>query len=335
MSNDEVLLIHEDKSIDKINCSYKYGGWTHYPNICMHKRGLKFAAVNEIVAEKYVPIDENTKLEIISDKNKFFIGEHNSICHFIHDTLGFILNGLLIDKDAEFYIIENCINQEFKPFFFEFMKKNNVNYKLINDKTKIITANNAFISDNEDGPLPSPVSLIYENLLQFVENKNVKPNKKTYISRKTFANGKYVNSNRLINEEVLEDFLFDYEFEIIRPENDFEKDLKKQINYFYQVKTLISVTTSGLCNSIFMPPDGNVIEIVTHLKEVARPISTLRKNSSEGKDRNVYEVIHNYYKYLSKEKNHLYWATTNSTYDAIDVVNYLKNNKYLMQVISD
>ena len=84
-----------------------------------------------------------------------------------------------------------------------------------------------------------------------------------------------------------------------------------------------------------MPPDGNVIEIVTHLKEVARPISTLRKNSSEGKDRNVYEVIHNYYKYLSKEKNHLYWATTNSTYDAIDVVNYLKNNKYLMQVISD
>ena len=47
----------------------------------------------EIVAEKYVPIDENTKLEIISDKNKFFINffcklfcHQNFVIEFLTET---------------------------------------------------------------------------------------------------------------------------------------------------------------------------------------------------------------------------------------------------------
>ena len=337
MDNNEFIIINGDKTTDKVNCSYKYGGWTHYPEESfIHKKGLKFSPIDKTIYDKYTVIDENTKINLISNKNKFFIGEHNSVCHFIHDTLGSILNGLLIDPNGDFYIIEDCVNQEFKPFFFEFMEKNNVNYKFINNKIKMIVSNNSFISDYDDGPMPSPVSLIYENLLQFVKNKNNKPNKKVYISRKSFQNDIHnLNSNRLLNEEVLENFLIDNGFEIIRPENDFKNDFKKQINYFYEVKTLFGVSTSGLCNSIFMPPNGNVLEFVTSIKEKNRPISNLRKKSSEGNDKNVYEMIHNYFKYLAKEKNHLYWAVANSTYDAIDLVNYLKNNKYLMQVITD
>ena len=243
---------------------------------------------------------------------------------------------MLFRSNGDFYIIEDCVNQEFKPFFFEFMEKNKINYKFINNKIKMITTNNSFISDYDDGPMPSPVSLIYENLLQFIKNKNNKPNKKVYISRRSFQNDMHnLNSNRLLNEEVLENFLIDYGFEIVRPENDFKNDFKKQINYFYQVKTLMALTTSGLCNSIFMQPNNNVLEFVTVLKEANRPISHLRKKSAENDSNNIYEVLHNYFKYLAKQKNHLYWAIANSTYDAIDLLNYLKNNKYLMQVISD
>ena len=336
MNYNEFVIVNTDKSTDKINCSYKYGGWTHYPEESfIFKKGLNFSPIDKQTYDKYISIDENTKINLISDKNKFFIGEHNSVCHFIHDTLGSILNGLLIDPDGEFYIIESCINEEFKPFFFEFMKKNNVNYKFINNKTKMIFTNKSFISDYDDGPMPSPVSLIYDNILQFIENKNIEPNKKVYVSRRTFENGQYLNSNRLINEEILENFLIDYGFEIIRPEIDFKNDFKKQINYFYQVKTLMALTTSGLCNSIFMQPNNNVLEFVTVIKEANRPISYLRKKSAENGSNNIYEVLHNYFKYLAKQKNHLYWAIANSTYDAIDLLNYLKNNKYLMQVISD
>ena len=122
------------------------------------------------------------------------------------------------------------------------------------------------------------------------ENKEIKPSRKVYISRK-FQDKKWQNSNnyflktkndyfeykksnyvnyRMDNYKYLEDFFEKYNFEIIDNINEFyafSENFIDQINFFNEVKTLISVTGAGLTNAIFMQKDTNVLELATPFNE--------------------------------------------------------------------
>jgi capsular polysaccharide biosynthesis protein len=65
----------------------------------------------------------------------------------------------------------------------------------------------------------------------------------------------------LIDSKTIETYFNNNGFEIIYSE-DFV-NFEEQINYFYKVKTLASVSGSGLTNSIFMQPNTLILEIMT------------------------------------------------------------------------
>ena len=119
----------------------------------------------------------------------------------------------------------------------------------------------------------------------YVKEKDKIPFKKVYLSRRKvwrnieendlYQKGLKIDLNskksrprteiRIFEEEKLENFLSNYNFEILHPEEFFDKDYISQINYFYEVKTLMSVTSSGLVNQMLMQSNTNIIEISTPL----------------------------------------------------------------------
>ena len=100
--------------------------------------------------------------------------------------------------------------------------------------------------------------------INFIDNSNnyFLKTKNDYFE---YKKSNYVNY-RMDNYKYLEDFFEKYNFEIIDNINEFyafSENFIDQINFFNEVKTLISVSGSGLTNSLFMQKNTNLIELIT------------------------------------------------------------------------
>jgi len=95
--------------------------------------------------------------------------------------------------------------------------------------------------------------IIRELRASFISNETLpQPSKKIYISRSK------ANQRKVVNEEEVIALLSSYNYEI----HNFEDySFKQQLDIMYNVKTLISMHGAGLTNMLFMPPDGNIIEL--------------------------------------------------------------------------
>ena len=134
---------------------------------------------------------------------------------------------------------------------------------------------------------------------------------------------KYVNK-RQKNEEKLIEFFKNKNCEIIAAE-DFDT-FEEQINYFSSVKTLISVTGSGLLNMLMMPNFGNVVEIYTPVESSIFDSKTLTRSTGT--------TLHNQYRDISWSKQHSHFSTYNHVNLSIDdLINQLDNNDMLKLVL--
>ena len=119
----------------------------------------------------------------------------------------------------------------------------------------------------------------------------------------------------------------------------FKNDFFSQINYFYEVKTLMSVTSSGLVNQILMQPSTNILEISTsHFfpkKMVEKSVAISELKPIDNITFSGEEHLQNFYKSFSHVKDQFYCAITNEDLQADTVINKIKNNKYLMDIIND
>lgn len=108
-------------------------------------------------------------------------------------------------------------------------------------------------------------------------DESVEPSKKVYLSRKHLAlqrgathpmrrggENRFDSDIRMFNEELLEDYFKSIGYEVVVPEKDF-KTFEEQVKYFNDVKALVSVSGSGLTNSIFMQEGTYVIDIGAEL----------------------------------------------------------------------
>lgn len=137
------------------------------------------------------------------------------------------------------------------------------------------------------------------------------------VSNKDFTD--FRMDDRMLNEEVLEEFFASKGFEIIAPEM-FES-VEDQVSFFGNVKTLVSVTSSGISNSIFMPEGSNVLELVTSF------IVESHYNSPDGTPKaKLMEVLHNQYGPLAYLLDQNYARMPNFNRDPHDIINRIMNS---------
>lgn len=313
-----------------------------------HFDGIKYV---QNMNNHFLVFDENLKPDLpinevfISNREKFVFGIIDAPFHSMFDLFGNLINAINLNKDALF-IIENSILHRAPKIFAEFLdiflKKHEIEYVFVGKEFEelLIKINNfAIVRDKAHLPVPMPSNNIYEEFLYFIKNKNVAPHKKVYLSRKKYDSDKEldlssnkmigrVNGLRIDDEQKMEDFFKKMNFEIVYPE-DF-LTFEDQINYFYEVKTLVGITGTGLMNSIFMQPGSNILELVTY--HVLPQHNEVNHENYIKFGEYILTQEHPYC-VMANEKNHLYIAISNKDLKSHSLIKNIQNRKHLMNIL--
>jgi hypothetical protein len=252
-----------------------------------------------------LPETTTLELNLISNEDKIFITLSNNIYHFHNDCIGSLLKQYSLTKNAKIIIdismFEHKKDSSFYNFFFKVLNDNNINYEIINcNLLSKIVSNNFYIMDKFYPAINDAPNIIFNLYKNYIKNINAKPYKKVYISRK--------NNSRVANNLELENYLQTKGFEIIFPENFI--NFQEQLNYFYDVKTLISVTGSGLTNGLFMQSNTNIVELITPFN-ISYPLLN-NKISTE---------VHHFYSLNAFIKKQKYFGISNNNNDIVKQLN--------------
>lgn len=243
----------------------------------------------------------------ISDKNKIFITLSANYYHFHNDSIACLLEqyektpncvlvidtSLLYNKDVNFY-----------TFFLKALNDLKIEYVLIDcTLDTIIHANNFYIMYMPSIGLTDSSNIVFNFYKKYINDLSVPAYRKVYLDRK--------NNSRLQDDSLLKDYLKKNNFEIIFAENF--NNFQEQINYFYTVKTLISVTGAGLTNAMFMQENSNIIELTTPFSVIHPFLNNKMTNE-----------IHHFYNLITYFKNQQYLCIPNidnSSQNMIDKLN--------------
>lgn len=304
----------------------------------------------EYVREK-ISDDPNT-LNIISDNKKVLVQLTTSYYHFIHDQLGSIL--YYNQEHPEYEIIVDIAHA--LPYMhpentmydtvFEMLDMSKIKYTKI-DSSKIngINLNNfLFIHTNlmsKDMP-----RRLHEFFARFVDDPTIVPFRNVYLSRTGVDFGRdysdsfdqsrgypkiLQNDYRVDDNEKLDEFFESYGFDVVVPETGF-KTFREQINYMYSVKTMVSISGSGLTNSIFMQPGQTVVEITSPMITTNPPRYTNTGLEEYNAD------IHHYFSPLSFKRKHVHISIANRTKKTSDVISTMLASpivKYILESVKN
>lgn len=302
----------------------------------------------------YEPIDGLKTF--YSDEKKIFLKIPNSIYHFLHDVLPNILKLFDLDKDILFILdFSSMKNSDYDKNIFNFMNKilydNNIKHEIlyemgytnppkqINTPTGIpnlINLNNFYYKNFRS------IDYIYSGILdkylnKYVIDKNIKPFKKVFVSRKLNQTDKkiIVNSEwnnkfsrnfveRINDEDKLINFFANKGFEIVYPE--MFNCIEDQLNYFYKVKTIASLSGGGLSNAIFMQENTNMIEIVSTMMS---PFIHTESGINDWQ-----EYYGHFYSAIAFQKKQNYFGINNIKSDS-DIIISMLNKKPLDVLLGD
>lgn len=284
--------------------------------------------------------DEPGLIDLISDQPKVFIPMATSFYHLYYDNFSEFLTQYEITPDAKFIIdITNIKNMDPLPEYikmvFRFLNQNNVDYRPIDlNANNIMNINNFYYFDRnaESYSINNPPKRLYEFAQRYVVDEKNKASKKVYLSRKNlssrdlsfFIKGRlpYENDNRVDDEKKIEEYFVSMGFDIVY--SDEFQSFEEQMNFFYNVKTIASLTGAGLTNACFMQPGSTVIEICTPLISFAQVGNGITDNGSEGQ-----EEVHHFYNVISTMKDHNYISISNMTRSSEQIIQKIENNKAL------
>jgi hypothetical protein len=283
--------------------------------------------LNDKVQDRFV---KNKGGEFLGPNKKVYVRLRREFYHLIFNTLGLILQEYEKDKDSLFIInVEDATmlsDNTYIPFMFKILKEKNVNFKLVN-----VRSNNLYkIEDFWQFP-NYPKNIKQTN--NFIEEcskyfSDILPNKKVYVSRKKVyfkddlflfadkdkSNFAFNDDIRLDNDKKMEDYFSSLGFEIVYPE-DFDS-MESQIHFFSEVKTIASVSGSGLVNCLFMPNGGKVIEL-------SAPILT-----------DGIEMVHSNFHSLTFPKQHKY-ISVSSMRLSDEYINQIESDRILKEFICE
>lgn len=331
-----------------------YNGF--HPKMYVHKKEIssvpipnnyeKFSDLQPLAIELKDVRDDSKSFNFISDKEKVLISLMNGPYHFLTDSLGPAIQ--MIDRfpNAQFIFDASALFEFDKTYFSHFFRllgEKGIDYKILRLSGGETLYINNFYFKGMGGVKSADAAVdLYDFFTQDLQKENIKPFRKAYLSRKnqtgrdysafiTNVNKKFRDApsfdhdQRILNEEKLENFLHDeFGFEIIIPEDKFKK-FEDQIRYFYEIKTVASVTSSALTCSSFMQPGGNVLEF---MNSMVVPIDRNQLNHVE-------EALHLFYVTISFIKGHNYFSLSNRTRKAEDIIEKIKNSPALIKMLSE
>jgi hypothetical protein len=276
------------------------------------------------VLEGYVESSGASYLNLIDGAKKLVKPICNSFYHSIMDDMAEILYALELHPDHDLIIdisdIHDSLYREgsewdFFNFFVQGLIADGVKVKLVElKKYEIIYIDNfqvvTFIYESGQR-----ANLIHEFFKKQVTDSTVEPTKNVLVSRAEMGVREsyeteglsHKSDERMDDHEALETYFADLGYEIVHSEKF--SNFQQQLDYFYSVKTLVSLTGSGLTNAVFMQPGGIMFEIVTPLV-VAVPFPGIPKDIT---DPFYVQEIHNFYKNLAYYQNHTYASVQNPT----------------------
>jgi hypothetical protein len=208
-------------------------------------------------------LDHEKGKDYSSEKQKILFPIDSSPYHFMVDTICLILYLNEQYKDSIFYLDTSRINQmplskKQNNFLKNLLKKNKIDYKIVNTRNPINLNNVIVIDDPRLEPLER-LKICYNNFKNNDYLSKLTPYKKVYVSRTKSGSIRGKNVLRLENEEILENLFHSLNFEIVYAE-DFSK-IEDAINFFSQAKILVGVYGANLHNSLFMQPGTTVFEL--------------------------------------------------------------------------
>jgi hypothetical protein len=221
-------------------------------------------------------------------------------------------------------------DKTFAPFAEKFLEYLKINFVMLNSSEEDIVANN-FIPVGY-GEVPVTHRYMKDASEAYLATAGIErglAEKKAYLSRRSIKPRPYDNIKpglstnidyRMYNEEALEQFFFELGYDIVVPE--LFASMEDQIKYFSEVSVLVSTTSSGLANMIFMPEGSTVIELATTF-----PMMHTIDQNSDG-----VESLHHIYAGLSYMTNKNYIAIPNYTRQADDVTGIIKSSKLLQKI---
>jgi hypothetical protein len=293
--------------------------------------------------------------EDLSDDPKFFIQYYGKVGHTILQTIipvCWIVKSIpsikLVINISEYLEIKkhgidhNLIEEQsfnyantYYELLFKILDFYNVSYELIDcnyNFKQAIKLSNFYTFTN--GPIRSSMLESFDQVIDeiYPELSNILPTRKVYLSRQktwipdfnnTPENTKHEDEDpyyfRVLKERDLEKFLIDNGYEILYPENF--KTIKDQIAFMRSVKELISATSSGLNNMLFMHPEQTIIELYSAL-----PLGNLKNQEYH---------LHDHYHAIGYYKKMFYLSLALTSKSSEWIINKIINDKFLKGVIND
>lgn len=272
----------------------------------------------------YIEASNATSINLINGKNKLVKSICYSFYHSVMDDISEILYALQKYPDHDLIIDISDIygglyapgaEWDFFNFFVETLKENGTTVNLVQLKSFDIVYMDNFKLVNFIYESGQKSSLVYEFFKPKVTDPTVEPTKNVFVSRgavnfrsDVITEGlSFTNDCRMDDHTALEEYFANLGYDIVHAEkfNSFQE----QLDYFYSVKNMVSITGSGLTNAAFMQPGGSMFEIVTPLVVAVPPPDAPKDITNPF----FVQEIHNFYKNLAFYQDHTYACVQNPT----------------------
>lgn len=292
--------------------------------------------------QKNISSKKDRVLRLISDSHKLVTTMHPSFYHFCMDFVGKFASQLSLDPDIELIIHDQSprdINvPRFNPFssFLDVLDAKGIKYQIYDfSKYDVLEIDNVYLSGMY-GPINDHTTAVFDFFSGYIRDKNIKPFRDIFLSRRHMGDRYYPhtpewawanNDNRIDNHDNIENYFRSIGYEIVIPEN--LNSFEEQINMFYEARTIVSTTSSGLTNAIFMQPGQTVIELVTPLI-----IHFPNPDSDSVEKWKLQEELHHFYSMIAFHKNHNFLALGNKYRKSKDIAKQIEEDKFLKLFIN-
>jgi hypothetical protein len=262
----------------------------------------------------------STSKDLISEEVKVLIPISARFYHFFIDSMTAVLKIHKHNPGALFvlYLEKELPNKSYEDFLellFKVLDSVNVRYRVISpvkgmDFAPTYQFKNYALIDDQINIHDFITFIDLQYTIDLVtkcttdeQDEVVEPFRKIYLTRGGAGSNigttpddyqYYRDDLRIYEEAKLEKFFADLGYEIVEPETEFDS-LTHQIRYMREVKTLVSVTASGLANMMFMQNNQTVIEIQS---EIVEPYSPDGYGFSQ--------ALHSHYQSLSFMNEHIF-----------------------------
>jgi hypothetical protein len=273
---------------------------TKYVTIHNEAHEFKIAPSYEELAQELDFNDPELVVDFLSDELKVLIKVDDAFYHFFIDSLPQILK---IHRESPERLIVIYL-QTARPskttdstiqLLLMILNGEGVNYRAVTIdrgenyypvfKINNFSSGDPYFSEQpittfEDVLYAKDLVIAYARKALGLTDESKPPYKKVYLTRGPEAgtnvgtppedyNAGYKDDIRMNDAWKLEEFFASMGYEIVNPEIDFES-LLHQIVFMTDIKTLVSVTSSGLASMIFMQPRQTVIELQAEIVQMSR-----------------------------------------------------------------